>query len=84
MDMEDVFVEVLAVCLDRVADGDTPAACARDFPDFPDLEGCLELAAHLAAVRNDEPTDAWRSASEDRLAATQAEWPPVLDDRPGP
>ena len=48
--MEEIFEEVLALCLDRLADGDSPQACAVDFPDFPDLLSLLEIAAALSAT----------------------------------
>jgi hypothetical protein len=48
--MNDMFEEVLAICLDRLADGDTVAACVADFPECPDLEPLLSLAAALSDV----------------------------------
>jgi hypothetical protein len=45
--MDEMFEEVLAICLDRLADGDDVAACVEDFPECPDLESLLELAAAL-------------------------------------
>ena len=49
--MEEVFDEVLAVCLDRVGDGDSAEACAAEFPEFPDLLALLQLATDLRALR---------------------------------
>jgi hypothetical protein len=46
--MNEMFEEVLAICLDRLADGDSVAACVADFPECPELESLLELAASLS------------------------------------
>ncbi|MBA2450447.1 MAG: hypothetical protein H0V51_20725 [Chloroflexi bacterium] len=48
--MEELFEEALALCLDRVADGDSPASCADDFPEFHGLLPLLQLAAELIAL----------------------------------
>jgi hypothetical protein len=48
--MNDMFEEVLAICLDRLADGDSVADCVADFPECPDLEPLLTLAAALSDV----------------------------------
>jgi hypothetical protein len=56
---EDMFDEVLAICLDRLSDGDDIASCVADFPECPDLEPLLEIAAALTACADD---DAGRSA----------------------
>lgn len=45
--MDDMFDEVLAICLDRLSDGDDIASCVADFPECPDLEPLLEIAAAL-------------------------------------
>ncbi|MGE3269872.1 MAG: hypothetical protein AB7P40_14060 [Chloroflexota bacterium] len=56
--MDDMFEEVLAICLDRLADGDDVASCTADFPECPDLEPLLELAAVLTEVGTQRaPTD---------------------------
>lgn len=47
--MDDLFDEVLALCLDRLADGDDVDACVIDFPECPDLRPLLEIAQALAA-----------------------------------
>lgn len=47
--MDDQFDEVLAVCLDRIADGDDIEACVADFPAYADLRPLLEIAAALSA-----------------------------------
>ncbi len=52
--MEEVFDEVLAVCLDRIVDGDSAEACAAEFPDFPDLLPLLQLANDLRSVPGSE------------------------------
>lgn len=46
--MDEMFEEVLAICLDRLADGDSVAACVADFPECPELEPLLELASALS------------------------------------
>ena len=50
--MDEMFEEVLAICLDRLADGDDVAACVADFPECPELEPLLELAAALSEAAN--------------------------------
>jgi hypothetical protein len=45
--MDEMFEEVLAICLDRLSDGDEVAACVADFPECPDLQPLLEIAAAL-------------------------------------
>lgn len=67
--MQEVFEEVLALCLDRVADGDSPAACAGDFPEFPELVELLGIAAKLKDLPRPEPRPSWLTASSARLAA---------------
>lgn len=53
--MNDLFEEVLAICLDRLADGDTVADCVADFPECADLEPLLSLAAALSDVGASAP-----------------------------
>lgn len=48
--MEELFEEALALCLDRVADGDSPSSCADSFPEFTTLLPLLQLAAELIAL----------------------------------
>ena len=67
--MEELFEEVLALCLDRVADGDSPTSCAADFPEFADLEPLLQLADELAALPRREQRLVWLVASRDRFVA---------------
>ncbi len=57
--MIDLFDELLSICLDRLADGDTVADCVMDFPDVPELEGLLETAAALIALQEARPTRTW-------------------------
>lgn len=57
--MEELFEEVLALCLDRIADGDSPASCAADFPDFADLLPLLEIAAELMVLPRREANGPW-------------------------
>ena len=65
--MDDVFEEVLALCLDRIEDGDSAEACAADFPDFPDLPPLLELATALRSMPREEPRRSWLGSSVDRI-----------------
>jgi hypothetical protein len=51
--MDEMFEEVLAICLDRLSDGDDIASCVADFPECPDLQPLLELAAALTEVADD-------------------------------
>ena len=48
--MDEMFEEVLAICLDRLSDGDDVDACVADFPECPDLQPLLEIAAALTAA----------------------------------
>ena len=57
--MEEVFDEVLAVCLDRIVDGDSAEACAAEFPEFPDLLPLLQLANDLRSVPGSEGRLGW-------------------------
>jgi hypothetical protein len=52
--MDELFEEVLAICLDRLSDGDTVEACMADFPECPDMRPLLELAAALHGLADDE------------------------------
>jgi hypothetical protein len=52
--MDEMFEEVLAICLDRLSDGDDIASIVADFPECPDLQPLLELAAALSAVADDD------------------------------
>ena len=51
--MDEMFEEVLAICLDRLSDGDDVESCVADFPECPDLQPLLELAAALSAASAD-------------------------------
>ena len=48
--MDEMFEEVLAICLDRLSDGDEVESCVADYPECPDLRPLLEIAAALTAV----------------------------------
>jgi hypothetical protein len=52
--MDEMFEEVLAICLDRLADGDTVAACVAAHPEYPDLQPLLEIAAALRQASADD------------------------------
>jgi len=47
--MDELFEEVLAICLDRLVDGDDIESCVADYPECPDLRPLLELAEALSA-----------------------------------
>ena len=51
--MDEMFEEVLAICLDRLSDGDDVASCVSDFPECPDLQPLLEIAAALRVASDD-------------------------------
>ena len=62
--MDDLFDEVLAICLDRLSDGDDIESCVADFPECPDLGPLLEIAAALSsaserAYRRADRSPAW-------------------------
>ena len=65
--MIDLFDELLAICLDRLADGDTVADCVLDFPEVPDLEGLLETAAALMALGHERPSRPSLQPADDLL-----------------
>jgi hypothetical protein len=70
--MDELFEEVLAICLDRLSDGDTVAACVADFPDCPELEPLLEIAAALSATseadrRRDGRKPTWLQPHRDEI-----------------
>ena len=52
--MDAMFEEVLAICLDRLSDGDDVEACMADFPECPDMRPLLELAAALTDLSENE------------------------------
>ena len=54
--MDEMFEEVLAICLDRLSDGDDVAACVADYPECPDLEPLLEIAAALNTISAENNT----------------------------
>ena len=66
--MIDLFDELLSICLDRIADGDTVADCVKDFPEVPDLEGLLETAAALMAFAEERPARPALIAADERPA----------------
>ena len=59
--MDEMFEEVLAICLDRLSDGDTVESCVADFPECPDLQPLLEIAAALTAAAPRTPMRADRA-----------------------
>ena len=70
--MDEMFEEVLAICLDRLSDGDDVASCVADFPDCPDLQPLLEIAAALSvasdgAARRRDRTPTWLLPRHDEI-----------------
>ena len=57
--MDEMFEEVLAICLDRLSDGDDVESSVADDPECPDLQPLLEIAAALtgAAAENRRRVD---------------------------
>ena len=84
--MEEVFEEVLALCLDRVSDGDSAEACAAEFPEFSDLLPLLQLATSLWSLPREEPSPGWLASPGDRVRGPARLFPPPSspDDRPRP
>ncbi len=64
---EDLLAEVVALCLDRMEDGDSAEQCAADFPEFPDLLPMLQIAAELRSQSGPEPRPEWLKASRARI-----------------
>jgi hypothetical protein len=48
--MDEMFEEVLAICLDRLSDGDDIESCVADFPECTELQPLLEIAAALSSA----------------------------------
>ena len=72
--MDEMFEEVLAICLDRLSDGDDVESCVADFPECPDLQPLLELAAALSATSADtfrraDRSPTWLLPRRERRAA---------------
>ena len=70
--MDDMFEEVLAICLDRLSDGDDIASCVADFPECPDLQPLLEIAAALSeasdkTARRDDRAPTWLRPRHDEI-----------------
>jgi hypothetical protein len=51
--MDGIFEEVLAICLDRLSDGEDVDSCLADYPDRSDVRALLEIAAALIAASAD-------------------------------
>jgi hypothetical protein len=74
--MDEMFDEVLAICLDRLSDGDDVEACVADFADCPDLQPLLEIAAALTAAAPDsrqraDRTPTWLLPRHDQIRLRQ-------------
>ena len=65
--MSEMFDEVVAICLDRLTDGDTVDQCAADYPEVPDLRETLEVAELLMARSAAQATPRWLRRSRWRL-----------------
>jgi hypothetical protein len=48
--MDEIFDEMLAICLDRLLDGADVDSCLADYPKCSDLRPLLEVAAALIAA----------------------------------
>jgi len=68
--MNDSFDEVLATCLDRLADGDSVQRCAADYPEHPELGPTLEVAELLMASRMAPAEPHWLRSSRFRLTTS--------------
>jgi hypothetical protein len=75
--MDEMFEEVLAICLDRLSDGDSIESCVADFPECPELGPLLEIAAALSSASDadhdrvdQEPTWLHPRRPVDRLRPT--------------
>ena len=69
--MDELFEEVLAICLDRLSDGDDVESCVADFPECPELQPLLEIAAALTEAASDthqrsDRTPTWLLPRRDR------------------
>jgi len=65
--MTDLFEEVLAVCLDRLEDGDSVDQCVEEYSEFPDLRETLEIAEALRCLPAPAATRGWVRGSRMRL-----------------
>ena len=75
--MDEMFEEMLAICLDRLADGNDVESCMADYPECPDLQPLLEIAAALSSTsantfRRADRTPIWLlpRRQEERLRPT--------------
>ena len=68
--MSEMFDEVVAICLDRLTDGDTVDQCAADYPEVPELRETLEVAELLMARSAAQATPRWLRRSR---------WSPVSE-----
>ena len=59
--MAEMFAEMLAICLDLLSDGDSVESCGADYPECPDLQPLLEIAAALSASSADNARRADRA-----------------------
>ena len=65
--MSEMFDEVVAICLDRLTDGDTVDQCAADYPEIPELLETLEVAEFLMATSAARVAPRWLRRSRHRL-----------------
>jgi hypothetical protein len=65
--MSEMFEEVVAICLDRLTDGDTVAQCAADYPECQDLRETLEVAELLMATAAERAEPRWLRRSRRRI-----------------
>ena len=62
-----MFDEVLAICLDRLTDGDSIDQCVDDYPTCPELRETLEVAELLMERSAAAATPRWLRRSRFRM-----------------
>jgi len=72
--MNDLFDELLSICLDRLEDGDTVADCMADFPECSELKPLLETATALTALGQERHGRLWPSGQRRRVAFPAGEY----------
>src|SRR5437764_1038667 len=60
-------IEVVAICLDRLSDGDTVDQCAADYPECAELRETLEVAELLMATAAARVEPRWLRRSRRHL-----------------
>jgi hypothetical protein len=65
--MSEMFDEVVAICLDRLTDGDSIDQCVADYPECADLRETLEVAELLMAQSMLRAEPRWLRSSRFRV-----------------